>query len=732
MGLSQGYVLPLGVTLSILFLGLQRFRDAAEPSTLLLSPPSRWSLEAQNVFQGLHFEPAQKPDQKYTSKRIYSAAEAAGDILHSDFPDIAGKGCPFHGEAHGLFQPDTPRPRFIVTGGAGFIGSNLVKKLSGVVPSEQIKVIDNLWRGQLRNLQIENGSWAINVSRDFCHADLRIGESSERYLRGADYVYHLAIMTGVADDQDGTDPYFDDNVLINTLSLNSCKRNGIPNYIYVAAAIPTGWYMSRILPPPVITGANTHNWMKAMGENEATSEKTADFKVGVLRIDCAYGPHDYVLLGATPAADLAIRDLIQQGINNPAYISVSLRGANRRRTFAYVDDVVESLLELKDAGLNRAPIRVKTQSTSTLYDIAAQLQVIVSQHAGEGANPHIKDAGRQHREAPSPVPARNIDAPESSRRSTLRNSLSKDLERTYLWMRKEMQRPRILVVLFGQARGGELAWRSLVKNLLQPYNAHLALCFSGDRKDTLLHRVAQYDWTVPEYADWGLVWDEVATTCTDNPAGNSTWRKVCGVQGFFMGGLGGCRHGTATGIILAYRWFTQQKLAYFNLLDKYDYVVYSRPDELYLCEHQNIFDSIEDGQVYMPIEEDYGGFQDRHLVGTMRTMMSALNQTAELACAPDYWYSRLLALDTHFNPEKLQKEMWREKPIERLSYNRSMYLVKTKQDPSRFTPAQQKIEYEITRRYNLSVKYPNERSRVLQYCQVNELFVLKELRDKFD
>lgn len=82
--------------------------------------------------------------------------------------------CRYHDDENGLFVPGTARPRYIITGGAGFIGSHLVKALRDTgVPALQIKVIDNLRRGRLANLQYDNGSWAINATADFCAVDLR-------------------------------------------------------------------------------------------------------------------------------------------------------------------------------------------------------------------------------------------------------------------------------------------------------------------------------------------------------------------------------------------------------------------------------------------------------------------------------------------------------------------------------------------------------------------------------
>ena len=63
---------------------------------------------------------------------------------------------------------------------------------------------------------------------------------------------------------------------------------------------------------------------------------------------------------------------------------------------------------------------------------------------------------------------------------------------------------KTLVILIGNARGGELAWNSMYKNLLFPYNADLALCFGKSNKRCSLHQKCKYFWEVPEYSDWSL------------------------------------------------------------------------------------------------------------------------------------------------------------------------------------------------------------------------------------
>lgn len=70
--------------------------------------------------------------------------------------------CGYHNDLDGLFAPATPRPRIIVTGGAGFIGSNLIKRLAKETGLGQVKVLDNFQSGRLGNLQLSDGFWAVD------------------------------------------------------------------------------------------------------------------------------------------------------------------------------------------------------------------------------------------------------------------------------------------------------------------------------------------------------------------------------------------------------------------------------------------------------------------------------------------------------------------------------------------------------------------------------------------
>ena len=78
---------------------------------------------------------------------------------------------------------------YLVTGGAGFIGSNMVDEL--LRRGESVRVLDNLSTGRLENL-------AGALDRiDFCEADIRNLEQIQPCFKGVDFVLHLAALPSV-------------------------------------------------------------------------------------------------------------------------------------------------------------------------------------------------------------------------------------------------------------------------------------------------------------------------------------------------------------------------------------------------------------------------------------------------------------------------------------------------------------------------------------------------------
>jgi len=94
--------------------------------------------------------------------------------------------------------------KFTVTGGAGFVGSYLVKTL--VKENHDVVVIDNLYRGKLENLK------EISDKIQFQKIDIRDFHSMRNIMKNMDGVFHEAALTDVQESFTKQDEYLDVNI----------------------------------------------------------------------------------------------------------------------------------------------------------------------------------------------------------------------------------------------------------------------------------------------------------------------------------------------------------------------------------------------------------------------------------------------------------------------------------------------------------------------------------------
>ena len=247
--------------------------------------------------------------------------------------------------------------RVLVTGGCGFIGSKLVKKL--VAAGAHVRVVDNLWRGKLET--IEN---VIDIGKDFVLADLTDAGKAMTYIRDADIIYHLAdVVAGIDYVFNNETSLFRDNLLINSNVIAACVRNGIPNYIYVgtACAFPRSMQQSYgevSLPESTTYPAepeSAYGWSKLMGEYEAElAQKYRQLNVGILRLHNIYGegaPYD-------PRTSQALPAMCRKVINGePMCVFGS---GEQYRDFLHVDDVTDALMLMPERGMNQGVIQIGT------------------------------------------------------------------------------------------------------------------------------------------------------------------------------------------------------------------------------------------------------------------------------------------------------------------------------------------------------------------------------------
>ncbi len=118
--------------------------------------------------------------------------------------------------------------KYIVTGGAGFIGSNIVREL--VRRGESVKVIDNLSTGHRENLE------DLMDKIEFVKADIGDLEALQKEFKGADYVLHQAALCSVPRSIDNPINSNDANVAGTLNVLTAARDNKIKRVVYASSS----------------------------------------------------------------------------------------------------------------------------------------------------------------------------------------------------------------------------------------------------------------------------------------------------------------------------------------------------------------------------------------------------------------------------------------------------------------------------------------------------------------
>ena len=244
--------------------------------------------------------------------------------------------------------------KYAVTGGAGFIGSNLVKNL--VERGNEIIVIDNLNTGKKKNMK--KNFKKIN----FFEVDIRDFSTIEDVMKNANGIFHEAALASVQDSFRIPDKFFDVNVKGTENIFKIGKKLGI-KVVYASSSSVYGNPIS--IPIKDNDDKNPLNpYAKTKLENDKMAEKYAKngLKVIGLRYFNVFGPGQSKEYAGVIKLFL---ERIQQGL------SPLINGDGLQvRDFVYVDDVVNANMLAMESNINGKFFNIGTGTTISVLDLA--------------------------------------------------------------------------------------------------------------------------------------------------------------------------------------------------------------------------------------------------------------------------------------------------------------------------------------------------------------------------
>ena len=244
--------------------------------------------------------------------------------------------------------------KFAVTGGAGFVGSNIVKLL--VKENHDVLVIDNMHTGKKENLQ------EIFDKIEFCELDIRNIPELENKIKDVDGIFHEAALTIVQESFLMEEEYYDVNVKGTENIFKIAEKYGIK--VVFASSSSIYGNTEKI---PIIEN-NERNPINPYGKTKLEDEFLAEkySKKGVSIIGLRY--FNIFGKGQTGSYAGVITKFVNQLKEKKSPIIFG--DGSQIRDFIFVEDIAQSNLSAMLSKINFGFFNIGTGKTTTILQLA--------------------------------------------------------------------------------------------------------------------------------------------------------------------------------------------------------------------------------------------------------------------------------------------------------------------------------------------------------------------------
>ena len=210
--------------------------------------------------------------------------------------------------------------KVLITGGAGFIGTNLIKRL--IKQNHIVYSLDNYSTG-LKENEIEGCTYYNNTIKNIFHYDRDI------FLKDIDVVYHLAAIARIQPSFERPEDYIDVNFNGTYEIVKYCVKHNIPLIYAGSSSKHSGRFK------------NPYTFSKDMGEDIIELyQKHFNLNASIARFYNVYGPYQLKEGGYTTLIGRWINN-IEKGLPCEIY-----GDGEQRRDFTHVDDIVDALVKI--------------------------------------------------------------------------------------------------------------------------------------------------------------------------------------------------------------------------------------------------------------------------------------------------------------------------------------------------------------------------------------------------
>lgn len=257
---------------------------------------------------------------------------------------------------------------YLVTGGAGFIGSHLVRTL--LEQGAAVRVLDNFSTGKMENLP-RRGQGASPAGLEVLEGDVRDAAAVAKAVKGIDYVLHEAAFVSVPDSMERPDQCLDVNVGGTAVLFEASRKAGVKRVVIASSAAVYGDSTERPLNEetelrPLSPYAVSKRVAELYGE---LYTRSFDLQVTALRYFNVYGPRqnpDSVYAAAVP--------IFIRGLRDGKAVTIFGNG-QQTRDLIFVGDVVRAnLLAAEHPQVAGQVLNICTGQATSVLDLVEALR----------------------------------------------------------------------------------------------------------------------------------------------------------------------------------------------------------------------------------------------------------------------------------------------------------------------------------------------------------------------
>ena len=253
---------------------------------------------------------------------------------------------------------------WLITGGAGFIGSHLAHAL--VKQDQRVTVLDNLSGGNLQNLT------DIQDKIHFIQGDICNFDDVNQVYQGVDYILHHAALVSVAESMENPQKTTEININGTQNVLEAARRNGVKRVVFASSSAVYG--NRPDLPYKETTPTDCQSpyaWSKQAGaELCQLYTKAYGLETVALRYFNVFGTRQ----NPNSAYAAVIAKFMQLAAENKP-LGIDWDGL-QSRDFVHVSDVVQANLLVAQKGVPGEIYNVASGRTATLLDLADTIEKV--------------------------------------------------------------------------------------------------------------------------------------------------------------------------------------------------------------------------------------------------------------------------------------------------------------------------------------------------------------------